>query len=268
MVASVAFLMPTRALGTSIVVARTDTAVFGAADSYRNANPNAPPICKIQPCGNRAFIAFVGHTHRRPGNGWEDEIDYFKLAKIVCREGGSIEAISDTFANRLMADVQRGTDYDRGPDEQWRSPFAEGYEISVNPIFGVENAIPVISTIHLIAHINKPITTLVEHCPGDCAAGDVSYIPLGIKTEVLVYLSSHPEMFTLVDRAGMSDRLGFLIGLEMAKFPTIVGGPIDFVRVSLSGAPEWISQKPECKEQQGTEPGPLPVPLPNPVEEK
>ena len=78
-------------------------------------------------------------------------------------------------------------------------------------------------------------------CPGDCPNGVYSFF-LGERSAIDRYVVDHGRAL----RMSPEDGAQFLVKLEIDAGAPGVGGPVDAVRVSSSGA-EWLSVKPECR---------------------
>jgi len=227
-------------LATTIVAIRTPDSVVLAADSrgtFAGGRETTRNVCKIGRVGDRFFA--VGGLSEDPGRG-------FSAVTIVShaiqgRDGvmNAATSAAEAMKDLLKIELTRLAAEDKALLER-----SLGKLPSV-VVIGVDKGIPVAASFHFEIQRNNhwpaELNLRTLRCPGDCPNGLYTFF-LGERSVIDRYVVDHGRALGLSPEDGAQ----FLVKLEIDAGTPGVGGPVDAVRVSSSGA-EWLSVKPECR---------------------
>ena len=225
---------------TTIVAIRTPDSVVLAADSrgtFAGGGETTRNVCKIRRVGDRFFA--VAGLSEDPGRG-------FSAVNIVRRALQASDGVmnaatsaAEAMKDPLKHELTRLAAEDKGLLERSLRKLPSVI------VIGADNGVRAAAGFHFETqgnnHSPEELNLRTLRCPGDCPNGVYTFF-VGERSTIDRYVAAHGRAF------GMSPEDGaqFLVKLEIEAGTPGVGGPIDAVRVSSSGA-EWLSVKPECR---------------------
>ena len=237
------FLVPPQeARATTIVVIRTHKEVVLATDSKAtyeggDAPENAGPVSKIYGMGD-LFFAVSGLA--------EDPETKFTVPGIVAEASRGlstvaekVKAIEARLETALVTEVPKVRE--RDPD-LYQKLVSGKWDVLSLVVVGLEKGVPFARgmAFSLNSSPDGLRASLKENsCPGDCLFG-VKTLWLGQSDEIAKYMEGRRS-----PRKPVADFARFLIQLEIDAKAEGVGGPIDIVRITSTGA-EWVQRKPDC----------------------
>jgi proteasome subunit B (beta)-like protein len=227
-------------LATTMVAIRTPDTVVLAADSrgtFAGGRETTRNVCKIYRVSDRFFA--VAGLSEDPGRG-------FSAVTIVSRaiqgSDGVMNAVinaAEAMKDPLKIELTRLAAEDKGLLER-----SLGKLPSV-VVIGAEKGLPAAAGFHFEIQGNNrwpaELNLRTLRCPGDCQNGVYTFF-LGERSAIDRYVADYGRALAMSPEDGAQ----FLVKLEIEAGTPGVGGPVDAVRVSSSGA-EWLSVKPECR---------------------
>lgn len=225
---------------TTIVAIRTADSVVLAADSlgtFSGRGETRRNVCKIHRVGNR-FFAIAGLSED-PGRG-------FSAVAIVDRALQGVDDVTNS-ANRAAEALREPlrNELNRLAGDDGALLERSLAKLPFVIIIGTDRGVPAAAGFHFELRGSDrwppELNLRTLRCPGDCPNGVFTFF-LGQRAAIDRYVADHGRAM------GMSPEDGarFLVRLEIEADTPGVGGPIDAVRVSSSGA-EWLSVKLECR---------------------
>jgi hypothetical protein len=226
--------------GTSIVAIRTPTELFLGADSQAVWGEDEPPVsvCKVVQISDSFFAAARLVADNR------GDFDVARTAAAVRRPTEPLLDSVSRFETAIEPQLIDVASYIR---EHNRISFNK--EVVNKPalevaFFAWESSTPVLYlryfNVTLTSGGSLAISMVRKNCPGDCPTGIV-FVALGHHEAIDAQLREVPHYW----RRGLATSILELIELQAKTTPNFVGGPIDIIRLSASGA-EWIQRKRQC----------------------
>ena len=235
------FVVPDLRAQTSIVVFRTDNAIFAAADSKASSYDKLEPTvtCKFFKSGELFFgisgLYFDGYS------------------EIVTNAGMNLHAIRSStknFEKVVLPLLQDALEKMRREYPEKYSGFMRSGKPDIDFIFfGMNRRIPVISA--AVFHVQESGTSVTvsrageqfldgAHCPrsGDVICG----VESGNNKAILAYQSKNPDWWKTKNLASLVRKF---VQLEIDAVPAHVGPPIRVLKIDAKGR-HWIQNGEGC----------------------
>ena len=224
----------TAELGATLIVTyRSADEIIIAADSLRTittAEPMRVLACKIRNYGDVVFAA--SGSSSLPGGVF------------------SLDAITEALHERN----------DPRPVPLWNriARFDQGTIAAFNRVHNGRSETSPISFTYILGFMleGRPVvySRTLKSSDGAAEIGGPEDLPAG---EIL--FSGQPDIVDHLSSVGLPDDLGPVVSLpslfarvidhQAQRIPTRVGGPVDIIRLTASGA-EWLRRKPQCRDRE------------------
>lgn len=234
------FVVPDLRAQTSIVVFRTDTAIFAAADSKASSYDKQEPTvtCKFFKAGE-LFFSISG-------------LYFDGYSEIVTNTGMNLHAIrssSKNFEKVLLPLLRDALEKMRREYPEKYSGFMHSDKPDIDFTFlGMNRRIPVVSIV--VFHVQESGTSIVVsvaeehfldelHCPG---GNLICGFESGNNKAITAYQSKNPNWWNTKNYASLVRKL---VQLEIDAVPAHVGPPIRVLQIDAKGR-HWIQHGEGC----------------------
>jgi hypothetical protein len=234
---TIALLIPTVALATSIVAVRTPRSFIIAADSkptYRGT-PGPPTVCKIYRTG-KLYFAISGLDYDKGRNFFPAQIIAAKFSDALTFDH-SVARVENAINAALVEELSAL----KATDPQAFRFTIKNRDVTSILLAEFRGGIPRIAG-REFQYVHAPTPRLRVNritCPGDCSRGN-QYFFLGEQTEASQFVKDHRR--DVLNPRAVPEQL---VKLEAQSHPDDVGPPIAVLRVDKNG-PAWLANDSAC----------------------
>jgi hypothetical protein len=239
---------------TSIVAVRASNEIVIGADSKTTLLPGSGAgeaggiaKCKIVQAGD-LFFASAGSAGVGPADFPGHLYPQFDLTKIIAKSLQGDGPIADRVKNLetvLVANLTLIAEKAQQEDAAFFLKRFVGHVLDTIIIGGIQNGEPVlmVRAFRLVISPGGALSFDIGRfsCPGDCPE-PVTTIFEGQTGAIRNYLEQHKLFLFFADPVTV---VRGLVGIEISEAPSLVGPPIDILRLTSKGA-EWVQRKSLC----------------------
>jgi hypothetical protein len=214
--------------GTTVVLIRTPTEIYAAADSFGTVGNTELKMCKITQAGN-IFFALAGMYAAPPFDFYPSTfaVKAAQMGGTVAESGAAFSRLTEAPFRKTIVKIKK-----RAP-HLYKAEYVHKEEALVALFFGFDpDGQPAFDAEYfsLSRSVDGKIIVTPSHhsCPGNDCVGKLSLMIIG-SADAALAAANKPGFLTKDDLANDAKKL---VEVEIHARPESVRGPIDVLRVS------------------------------------